>query len=123
MRRGGAGGLTARLMYAGWVRSSAIRREVPWTKHAGWFRHSLNGDHFCGGGAPTHGGVLAPAQLRPGTSGTWHELGMVVVVGPARTLGSSDGTSEAAPSRTARWSDSRTARGVKMLPENPEGSP
>jgi hypothetical protein len=34
MRRGGAGGLTARLMYACWFRSSAIRRKVPWTKYA-----------------------------------------------------------------------------------------
>jgi len=31
MRRGGMW-LTARLMYAGWDRSSAIRRKVPWTK-------------------------------------------------------------------------------------------
>jgi hypothetical protein len=32
MRRGGAGGLAARLMYAGFYRSSAIRRELPLTK-------------------------------------------------------------------------------------------
>lgn len=69
MRRGGAGGLTARLMYACWVRSSAIRREVPGTKNARRFGHSLNGDHFCGGGAPAHGGVLALAQLVLGASG------------------------------------------------------
>ena len=34
MRRGGAGGLAARLMCAGFYRSSAIRREVPLTKCA-----------------------------------------------------------------------------------------
>ena len=34
MRRGGAGGLAARLMCAGWDRSSAIRRKVPLTKNA-----------------------------------------------------------------------------------------
>ena len=70
MRRGGAGGLTARLMCAGWDRSSAIRRELPWTKHALGFGHSLNGDQFCGGGAPAHGGVLAQGQLTPGARPT-----------------------------------------------------
>jgi hypothetical protein len=34
MRRGGMRWLTARLMYAGRDRSSAIRRKVPWTKYA-----------------------------------------------------------------------------------------
>jgi hypothetical protein len=71
MRRGVAGGLTARLMYAGWVRSSAIRRKVPGTKHARGFAHSLNGDQFCGGGAPAHGGVLAGLSSRPGRAGQW----------------------------------------------------
>ena len=71
MRRGGAGGLTARLMYAGWVRSSAIRRMVPGTKNARGFGHSLNGGQFCGGGAPAHGGVLALAQLARRASGFW----------------------------------------------------
>ena len=77
MRRGVAGGLTARLMCAGRDRSSAIRRKVPWTKSARGVGHSLNGGQFCGGGAPTHGGVLALAQLRPGASGTvLHDLGV-----------------------------------------------
>ena len=48
MRRGVAGGLTARLMYAGWFRSSAIRRKVPWTKDARRFRHSLAWNHRFG---------------------------------------------------------------------------
>ena len=74
MRRGVAGGLTARLMYAGWDRSSAIRRTVPWTKSARGFGHSLNGDQVCGGGAPAHGGVLALAQLTPGASRTVWQL-------------------------------------------------
>jgi hypothetical protein len=67
MRRGGRW-LTARLMYAGRDRSSAIRRKVPWTKSAHGIGHSLNGDQFCGGGAPAHGGVLARAQQVPGAS-------------------------------------------------------
>jgi hypothetical protein len=67
MRRGGRW-LTARLMYAGRNRSSAIRRKVPWTKSAHGIGHSLNGDQFCGGGAPAHGGVLARAQQVPGAS-------------------------------------------------------
>ena len=68
MRRGGMRWLTARLMYAGRDRSSAIRRKVPWTKSAHGVGHSLNGDQFCGGGAPAHGGVLALAQRGPGAS-------------------------------------------------------
>lgn len=72
MRRGFAGGLTARLMYAGWDRSSATRRKVPWTKNARGCGHSLNGGQFCGGGAPAHGGVLALAQRVPGASGKMH---------------------------------------------------
>ena len=68
MRRGGMRWLTARLMYAGRDRSSAIRRKVPWTKSARGVGHSLNGDQFCGGGAPAHGGVLAQAQRVPEAS-------------------------------------------------------
>jgi hypothetical protein len=75
MRRGVAGGLTARLMYAGWFRSSANRRKVPWTKSARGVGHSLNGDQFCGGGAPAHGGALAPAQrVRKASSMMLHWL-------------------------------------------------
>jgi hypothetical protein len=91
MRRGVAGGLTARLMYAGWDRSSAIRRRVPWTKCAGWVRHSLNGDQFCGGGAPAHGGVLALAQLEAGASVTvWHDLRCGGLIRRERAGGPSD---------------------------------
>jgi hypothetical protein len=57
-RRRGVGRLPARLMYAGWDRRSALRRECP-TSHAperlSW--HRTAGDRPCSGGVPAcHGG-------------------------------------------------------------------
>ena len=66
MRRA-AGGLAARLMFAGWNRRRALRRELPHTDRGGsWRGHSRDGDRFCSGGGPAHHGGLAHAQ--PGLS-------------------------------------------------------
>ncbi len=63
MRRA-AGGLAARLMFAGRDRRRALRREVLHTDRgdAGIGRHSRDGDRFCSGGRPAHHGVLAVVQ-------------------------------------------------------------
>jgi hypothetical protein len=123
MRRGGAGGLTARLMCAGRDRSSAIRRKVPWTKSARGVGHSLNGGQFCGGGAPAHGGVLALAQLKARASrSVWHNLRIGVRSVSNAGIPRRQERSGVRHSRRGGRADGRrgeSRRGRK----NPEGSP
>ncbi len=64
-------GLAARLMFAGWDRTRALRSELPHT-FIGCSRdgvQSAGGDRCCSGGRPAHGQDGCLAGLQPGGAG------------------------------------------------------
>lgn len=66
-RRDGVDRLTATLLFAGWDRTSAMRRTLPLTRFAtAWPWHRAPGDRSWGGGVPARRGHCTfPADLEP----------------------------------------------------------
>src|SRR5712692_6411730 len=58
---------TARLIFAGWIRRSAVRRTVPHTYGESRLAQNIHGDHFL------------PRRASPGTPPAWGREGQLVI--------------------------------------------